>query len=59
MKPPILIFVAVGLAFWHHASCVGLARPTHPLQPNAPRTVTVSEVGHARLWSAPACCNRR
>ena len=45
MKPPILIFVACGLAFT--ASAASASGPTTPdqkhLQPNAPRTITVSE----------------
>ena len=44
MKPPILIFVACGLVLTGTASASG---PTTPelkhLQPNAPRTVTISE----------------
>ena len=45
MKPPILIFVASGLALT--ASVASASGPTTPeqkhLQPNAPRTITVSE----------------
>jgi len=45
MKPPILIFVASGLALT--ASVASASGPTMPeqkhLQPNAPRTITVSE----------------
>jgi type IV secretory pathway VirB9-like protein len=44
MKPPILIFVACGLAFAATAaSASGLGTPdAKHLQPNAPRTITVS-----------------
>jgi type IV secretion system protein VirB9 len=45
MKPPILIFVACGLAF--AATAASASGPGTPdakhLQPNAPRTITVSE----------------
>jgi type IV secretion system protein VirB9 len=45
MKPPILIFVAIGLALT--ASVASASGPTTPeqkhLTPNAPRTITVSE----------------
>ena len=45
MKPPLLIFVSCGLAFT--ASVASASGPTNPekkhLQPNAPRTITVSE----------------
>ena len=45
MKPPVLIFVAVGLALT--SSVASASGPTTPeqkhLQPNAPRTITVSE----------------
>ena len=43
MKPPILVFVSFGLAL---ATAPAVAAPgpgTHHLQPNAPRSVTVSE----------------
>jgi type IV secretory pathway VirB9-like protein len=44
MKPPILIFVACGLALTATASASGSATPEQKhLQPNAPRTVTISE----------------
>lgn len=42
MKPPIPIFVATGLALASVTLCASSA-PTQPLQPSAPRTVTVSE----------------
>jgi len=41
MKPPIPIVVALHLAL--ASVSLHAAGPTHPLQPNAPRTVTVSE----------------
>lgn len=41
MKPPIPIVVALHLAL--ASGSLHAAGPTHPLQPNAPRTVTVSE----------------
>lgn len=45
MKPPILIFIACGLAF--AATAASASGPGSPdqkhLQPNAPRTITVSE----------------
>jgi type IV secretion system protein VirB9 len=45
MKPPVLIFVTVGLALT--SSVASASGPTTPeqkhLQPNAPRTITVSE----------------
>ncbi len=44
MKPPILIFVACGLALTATASASGTATPEQKhLQPTAPRTVTISE----------------
>jgi type IV secretory pathway VirB9-like protein len=44
MKPPILIFVACGLALTSVASASGPTAPEQKyLQPNAPRTITVSE----------------
>lgn len=44
MKPPILIFVACGLAFTAVASASGSTAPeAKHLEPNAPRTITVSE----------------
>jgi type IV secretory pathway VirB9-like protein len=44
MKPPILIFVACGLALTATASAYGPTTPEQKhLQPNAPRTVTISE----------------
>jgi type IV secretory pathway VirB9-like protein len=45
MKPPIVIFVACGLAFAATAACAsgpGTPEAKH-LQPNAPRTITVSD----------------
>ena len=42
MKPPILIFVACGLAFGHSAISFAAAEPRR-LEPSAPRTVTVTE----------------
>ena len=42
MKPPILIFVACGLAFGHSAISFAATEPRH-LEPSAPRTVTVTE----------------
>jgi type IV secretory pathway VirB9-like protein len=44
MKPPILIFVACGLALTRIASASGPTPEQKHLQPNAPRTVTISEV---------------
>ena len=41
MKPPIPIAVALHLVLT--AASLQAAEPTHPLQPSAPRTVTVSE----------------
>ena len=43
MKPPILIFVACGLAIKGTASASGPTSPQKHLQPNAPRNVTISE----------------
>jgi type IV secretory pathway VirB9-like protein len=44
VKPPILIFVACGLAFTAVASASGSTAPeAKHLEPNAPRTITVSE----------------
>jgi hypothetical protein len=44
MKPPILIFVACGLALTATASASGPTTPEQKhLQPNVPRTVTISE----------------
>lgn len=44
MKPPILIFVSCGLVFTATAFASGPGAPdTKHLQPNAPRTITVSE----------------
>jgi type IV secretory pathway VirB9-like protein len=44
MKPPILIFFACGLALTAVASASGPTTPEQKhLQPNAPRTITVSE----------------
>jgi type IV secretion system protein VirB9 len=44
VKPPILIFVACGLAFTAAASASGSTAPeAKHLEPNAPRTITVSE----------------
>ena len=44
MKPPILIFVACGLTLTATASASGPTTPEQKyLQPNAPRTVTISE----------------
>ena len=44
MKPPIVIFVACGLALTATASASGPTAPAQKhLQPNAPRTVTISE----------------
>jgi len=43
MKPPILIFVACGLALTGTASASGPTSEKKHLQPNAPRTVTISE----------------
>ena len=44
MKPPVLIFVACGLALTAVASASGPTTPEQRhLQPNAPRTITVSE----------------
>lgn len=44
MKPPILIFVACGLALTAAASASGPTTPDQKhLQPNAPRTIIVSE----------------
>ncbi len=44
MKPPILIFVTCGLAFTATAFASGPGTPdAKHLQPNAPRTITVSE----------------
>jgi type IV secretory pathway VirB9-like protein len=44
MKPPIVIFVACGLALTATASASGTPTPEQKrLQPNAPRTVTISE----------------
>jgi type IV secretory pathway VirB9-like protein len=44
MKPPVLIFVACGLALTAVASASGPTTPEQKhLQPNAPRTITVSE----------------
>src|ERR1700744_4463030 len=45
MKPPVLIFVTVGLALTASiASASGPATPEQKhLQPNAPRTITLSE----------------
>ena len=43
MKPPILIFVACGLAITGTASASGPTSPQKHLQPNAPRNVTISE----------------
>ena len=42
MKPPILIFVACGLAFGPSAISFAATEPHH-LEPSAPRTVTVTE----------------
>ncbi len=42
MKPPILIFVACGLAFGHSAISFAATEPRR-LEPSAPRTVTVTE----------------
>jgi type IV secretory pathway VirB9-like protein len=42
VKPPILIFVACGLAFGSAAFSLAATEPRH-LEPNAPRTVTVME----------------
>jgi type IV secretory pathway VirB9-like protein len=42
VKPPILIFVACGLAFGHSAISFAATEPRH-LEPSAPRTVTVTE----------------
>jgi type IV secretory pathway VirB9-like protein len=44
MKPPIVIFVACGLALTATASASGTPTPEQKrLQPNAPRTVTIAE----------------
>jgi type IV secretion system protein VirB9 len=43
MKPPVLIFVACGLALTATASASGPTPEPKHLQPNAPRTVTISE----------------
>ena len=43
MKPPIPIIVAIGLSLAGHALTGHAATEPHPLEPNAPRTVTVSE----------------
>jgi type IV secretory pathway VirB9-like protein len=42
VKPPILIFVACGLAFGRSAISFAATEPRH-LEPSAPRTVTVTE----------------
>jgi len=42
VKPPILIFVACGLAFGSSISSFAFTEPHH-LEPSAPRTVTVTE----------------
>ena len=42
MKPPIPVFVATGFLF-ASIPMRGTTTPSHPLQPNAPRTVAVSE----------------
>lgn len=43
MKPPIIIFVACGLGFSTLAHAAGAATPEQKhLQPNAPRTITIS-----------------
>ena len=43
MKPPITIFVATGLTLASAMLHASSDPPAHPLQPSAPRTVTVSE----------------
>jgi type IV secretory pathway VirB9-like protein len=53
MKPPILIFVACGLAFTAAASAFGstASEPKH-LEPNTPRTIVVSEISTPPLIRA-------
>ena len=43
MKPPILIIVACGLGFAASSTSGLAATETHHLEPNAPRTITVTE----------------
>jgi type IV secretion system protein VirB9 len=43
MKPPVTIIVAVGLSLAVHALTGHAATDPKPLEPNAPRTITVSE----------------
>jgi type IV secretion system protein VirB9 len=43
MKPPVTIIVAVGLSLAAHALTGHAATDPKPLEPNAPRTITVSE----------------
>jgi type IV secretion system protein VirB9 len=43
MKPAIPIIVAIGLSLLAHALTGHAATDSKPLEPNAPRTITVSE----------------
>ncbi len=43
MKPPILVFVTFGLALASAPSNASTTPEPHHLQPNAPRSVTVTE----------------
>ena len=43
MKPPIVVFVSFGLALATASANASTPPEPHRLQPNAPRSVTVSE----------------